>query len=139
MKGSRSAAIVALALLPLVWLWPCTFGDRYFVPYDVNQFPPVSNTATDAELATAREDANLDVTEVPVWFLPELAFARDELRAGRLPTWNPHARAGAPLHAHGLIGLCYPPNWIALSSATPAARLGSVSYTHLTLPTILLV
>ena len=53
MKGSRSAAIVALALLPLVWLWPCTFGDRYFVPYDVNQFPPVSNTATDAELATA--------------------------------------------------------------------------------------
>ena len=30
-------------------------------------------------------------------FLPELELARDELRAGRLPTWNAHARGGAPL------------------------------------------
>ena len=80
---------------------------------------PLVNAATrdkvaafvaDAELAAARDGGNLDVTEVPVWFLPELALARDELRAGRAPSWNPHARAGAPLHAHGLIGLCYPPN-----------------------------
>ena len=70
---------------------------------------------------------------MPVWFLPELELARDELRAGRLPTWNPHARAGAPLHAHGLIGLCYPPNWVALFSEDPAARLGLVAWINLAL------
>ncbi|MEC7726963.1 MAG: hypothetical protein VYD05_15680, partial [Planctomycetota bacterium] len=75
MRSPRAAATLALLLLPLVWLWPCTFGDRYFVPYDVNQFAPVANAATDAELAAAREGANLDVTEVPVWFLPELELA----------------------------------------------------------------
>ncbi|MEC8653488.1 MAG: hypothetical protein VXY92_13100 [Planctomycetota bacterium] len=133
MRSPRAAATLALLLLPLVWLWPCTFGDRYFVPYDVNQFAPVANAATDAELAAAREGANLDVTEVPVWFLPELELARDELRAGRLPTWNPHARAGAPLHAHGLIGLCYPPNLVALFSEDPAARLGLVAWINLAL------
>ena len=94
MIGAKPAAIVALLLLPLLWLWPCTFGDRYFVSYDVNRFPPVSTTASDAELAAARDGGNLDVTEVPVWFLPELELARDELRAGRAPSWNPHARAG---------------------------------------------
>ncbi len=126
-------AVVALVLLPLLWLWPCTFGDRYFVSYDVNQFPPVSTTASEAELQQARAGANYDVTEVPVWFLPELEYAHDELAAGRLPTWNPRARAGAPLHAHGLIGLCYPPNWIALFAEEPAARLGLVAWINLAL------
>jgi hypothetical protein len=133
MNRRDALAIVALVLLPLLWLWPCTFGDRYFVSYDVDQFPPVRTTATDAELATARDGANFDVTEVPVWFLPELEFARDELRAGRLPVWNPRARTGAPLHAHGLIGLCYPPNWIALFADQPAARLGVVAWINLML------
>jgi len=137
MRSTRSAAVLALALLPLVWLWPSTFGDRYFVSYDVNQFPPVSTTASEVELAAAREGANLDVTEVPVWFLPELELARDELRAGRLPTWDPHARAGAPLHAHGLIGLCYPPNWLALFADEPAARLGLVAWVNLALAGLL--
>jgi len=133
MTAARPAAIVALILLPLLWLWPCTFGDRYFVSYDVNRFPPVSTTASDAELAAARAGGNLDVTEVPVWFLPELELARDELRAGRAPSWNPHARTGAPLHAHGLIGLAYPPNWLALFADEPATRLGMVAWINLAL------
>ncbi len=133
MSRDAKIAALALALLPLWWLWPCTFGDRYFVSYDVNQFPPVSTTATDDALAQARDGANYDVTEVPVWFLPELEYARDELADGRLPTWNPRARTGAPLHAHGLIGLCYPPNWIALLSDEPAARLGFVAWINLAL------
>ena len=131
-RADRLAALTLL-LLPLVWLWPSTFGDRYFVPYDVNQFPPVSTTAAAEETAAARDGGNLDVTEVPVWFLPELELARDELGAGRAPTWNPHARAGAPLHAHGLIGLCYPPNWVALFADEPAARLGLVAWINLAL------
>ena len=130
-------ALLSLVLLPLVWLGPCVFGDRTFVSYDVNQFPPSSITATDSELALAREGANFDVTEVPVWFVPELELAGKELREGRLPTWNPTARGGAPLHAHGLIGLCYPPNWLALFADEPASKLGLVAWCNLALAGLL--
>ncbi|MFT4514943.1 MAG: hypothetical protein ACI91B_003656 [Planctomycetota bacterium] len=130
-------AVLALVLMPLVWLGPCVFGDRTFVSYDINQYPPNSITATDSELALAREGANFDVTEVPVWFVPELELAGKELREGRLPTWNPTARGGAPLHAHGLIGLCYPPNWLALFAEEPASKLGLVAWCNLALAGLL--
>ncbi len=136
-RSKVALAILALALMPLVWLWPSVLGDRTFVPYDVNQFPPASITATDEELAKTQEGANFDVTEVPVWFAPELKFAHNELSEGRLPSWNPHARGGAPLHAHGLIGLCYPPNWLALFAAEPASRLGLVAWCNLALAGLL--
>lgn len=131
--NGKHLAIVSLLLAPLLWLWPCVFGGRTFVPYDTAQFPPRSLTLSAAELAQARDGANLDVTEPPVWFVPELALAGDELRAGRLPTWNPHARGGAPLHAHGLLGLCYPPNWLALLADDPADALALVAWIDLAL------
>ncbi len=114
---------LCLALLPLLWLWPCVFGGRQFVPFDTAEFPPASLLLTNEQHAEVLVGANHDVTELAVWFVPELELARDELRAGRLPTWNPHARGGAPLHAHGLLGLCYPPNWLALCADDPTARL----------------
>jgi hypothetical protein len=131
--NGRRAALVSLVLLPLLWLWPCVFGGRTFVPYDLAQFPPQGLALAPAEFAAARDGANLDVTEVPVWFVPEMTLARDELLAGRAPTWNPHARGGAPLHAHGLIGLCYPPNWLALFAGEPADRLVFVAWVNLAL------
>lgn len=131
--NGKHLAVLSLLLAPLLWLWPCVFGGRTFVPYDLAQFPPASLSLSPEELAAAKDSANFDVTEVPVWFLPELVFARDELHAGRLPVWNPHARGGAPLHAHGLIGLCYPPNWLALLSDDPASRLVYVAWLNLAL------
>lgn len=133
----QGLAILSLVLLPLVWLWPSVFGSRTFVSYDINQFAPASILASDSELAQAREGANFDVTEVPVWFVPELELASRELREGRLPTWNPNARGGAPLHAHGLIGLCYPPNWLALFADEPASRLSWVAWCNLALAGLL--
>ncbi|MBL8752760.1 MAG: hypothetical protein JNK15_05620, partial [Planctomycetes bacterium] len=127
------AAIVSLVLLPLLWLFPSVFGDRVFVPYDVAEFPPSATTATPEQVAAMRDGANYDVTEPPVWFVPELELAKAELAAGRLPTWNPHARGGAPLHAHGLIGLCHPPNWVALLAHDPRASLGVVVWLDLAL------
>ena len=130
---ARWLAIATLALLPLVWLWPSVFGDRTFVPYDLAEFPPASLSLPADEVAAMRQRANHDVTEVPVWFLPEMELARDELLAGRWPAWNPHSRGGTPLHAHGLIGLCHPPNWLALFAADPGSRLGLVAWINLAL------
>ena len=131
--NGKHLAVLSLLLAPLLWLWPSVFGDRTFVPYDTAQFAPVKLTLSPEQLAAAQDGANFDVTEPPVWFVPELVFARDELRAGRLPVWNPHARGGAPLHAHGLIGLCYPPNWLLLLADNPAARLAHVTWINLAL------
>ena len=48
--NGRSLALLSLLLAPLLWLWPCVFGDRLFVPYDVAQFPPTSLTLSPAQL-----------------------------------------------------------------------------------------
>lgn len=132
-RRGRLLALATLVLLPLAWLWPSVFGGRTFVPYDLAEYPPVSTSLPPAELAAIRAGKNRDVTEVPVWFLPELVFARDEVRAGRLPVWNPHARGGTVLHAHGLLGLCYPPNWLALFADDPEARLVLLAWISLAL------
>ncbi|MEY4674898.1 MAG: hypothetical protein RL148_2682 [Planctomycetota bacterium] len=117
-------ALLLLAVLPLLLLWPNLTGSRRFVPYDLGLFPPASLKAEPADLERMRTDANLDVTEVPVWFVPELRFAQEQLAAGELPTWNPTARGGAPVHAHGLLGLAYPPNWLLFLADDPERGLG---------------
>ncbi|MBL8749426.1 MAG: hypothetical protein JNK78_09705 [Planctomycetes bacterium] len=136
-RRRHALAVAALVLFPLVWLWPCVFGGRTFVPYDLAEFPPASLSLSAEELAGVREGKNRDVTEVPVWFLPEMQFAHDELRAGRWPTWNPHARGGTALHAHGLIGLCYPPNWLALFADDPGSRLVFLAWISLAIAGVL--
>ena len=51
----------------------------------------------------------------PVWqFVPWIELARSELRAGRLPLWNPHQEAGQPLLGNGISGLSSPLLWPAL-------------------------
>ncbi len=47
-------------------------------------------------------------------FYPWREFAFAELRAGRLPAWNPYLGAGAPLLANYQTAIFYPPNWLML-------------------------
>lgn len=52
----------------------------------------------------------------PVWqFVPWAELARAELRAGRLPLWNPHQEAGQPLLGNGQSALGSPLLWPALA------------------------
>lgn len=50
---------------------------------------------------------------------PTYTFAARELRAGRLPLWNPHLYSGAPFIADNQSGVFYPPN-LALFLLAPA-------------------
>ena len=52
---------------------------------------------------------DLFVAQAPV---TEYAFA--ELRAGRLPLWNPYQLCGSPFLALTYVGIFYPANWIYL-------------------------
>ncbi len=71
-----------LALVLLAWLWPLLLGGTLFWGLPALQFYP--------------------------W----RAFAFDELRAGRLPLWNPYNGGGAPLLANYQVAVLYPPNWL---------------------------
>lgn len=130
--------ILLLVLLPLVWLWPSLVGGRTFVPYDLAAFPPASLALTQEQVAALHRDANHDITETPVWFLPELRLARRELADGRLPLWNPYARTGTTIHGYAQLGLCYPPNWLALLANDPADRLAFLAWLSLALAGVFL-
>ncbi len=121
-------AIVLLLTAPAVFLAPSLLGPRKYMPFDTAQFPPVATTLTADELAAITADQNTDVTEVPLVFRPEIAFARQELAAGRLPEWNPFARSGAPLLATAVVGLLYPPHWLLFATADPADGLALLAW-----------
>ena len=58
----------------------------------------------------------------PVWqFVPWLDFARAELRAGRLPLWNPHQSGGVPLLGNGESALGSPFYWPVLAMGVARA------------------
>lgn len=76
--------------------------------------------------------------EALFWGLPSLQFdpwrrfAFEEIRQGRLPSWNPYVGAGAPLIANYQSAIFYPPNWLYL--LLPDAPAMSVStFLHLAL------
>lgn len=112
-------ALLLLLALPLVILGPALFGDAVFLPFDPARFPPTATTLTQPQIDALDAHANMDVTEVPLTFEPELRFVRDELAQGRLPHWNPYARFGASLLATSVVGLLYPPNWCTLLALEP--------------------
>jgi hypothetical protein len=139
MTGLRAAWLCALLLClqPLGWLWPCVFGERRFVPYDLAEYPPVALQLDEAQHRAVRSGKNHDATEVPVWLLPEIAMAGRELRAGRPATWNPHARGGAVMFANGALGLAYPPTWLLLASSDPERWLGTLAWLQLAIAGLL--
>lgn len=92
--------LLALVLLPMILYWPFLLGNKaLFWGTPLLQF----------------------------W--PWRQFAVDELRAGRLPLWNPYAGCGVPLLADHQTALFYPPNLIYL--ILPVERAMGVSlYLH---------
>lgn len=71
--------------------------------------------------APAYEPENRLLMDPVLQFQPWLAFERAEIRAGRLPVWNPFAGCGAPLIANGQSALFDPFNLIVFLGPWPAA------------------
>ncbi len=125
-------AWLRLVLWPALLLLPCLVGARTFLPYDLAQYPPASLSHSDAEVAAMRAESNYDVTETPVWFVPELRRAGKTLREeGSLPNWNPTARTGTALLPHGHDAILYPYAWPALLLDDPAKWLAWLAFLNL--------
>lgn len=124
--------LAVVLLWPVLLLWPCLVGGRVFLPYDLAGHPPASLLRTDLELEAVRDGNNWDVTETPIWFVPELQRAQRTLLAeGRLPNWNPTARTGTALLPHGHDGILYPYVWPALLFRDPSHWLAWLALLNL--------
>ncbi|GAB4137848.1 MAG: hypothetical protein Fur0037_03240 [Planctomycetota bacterium] len=116
-------SVLLLLLLPTLLLGECVFGGKAFLPFDVDEYPPA---ATQLPMASIRElcaNSNYDATEAPVWFVPEWRYARESLLQGVYPHWNPYARFGEPISAHGHLGFWDPLHWPMLLFSDPADGL----------------
>lgn len=57
------------------------------------------------------------------YFQPLRWFTAEELKAGRLPLWNPYSASGEPWLANPQTGVFYPPAWLFLVLPFPAAYM----------------
>jgi len=118
-------AVVVLALLPFLLFAPALLPGRALSPVD--QLFLVAPWSAVAPAPPRPNPALADVSQV---FHPWTVYTAREIRAGRLPLWNPYAYAGVPFLSNPQTALFFPLTW--LTWVLPAA-LG------LTLPQVLKV
>ncbi|WP_337173763.1 hypothetical protein [Paludisphaera sp.] len=124
----RECAAFGLALAACVggFLHEALFAGRVLSPADV-LLVQASFRAPDAP---PHEPANRLLMDPVLQFQPWLAFERAEIRAARLPAWNPFAGCGAPHIANGQSAVFDPLNWIVFLGPWPAS-LGWVAAARL--------
>jgi hypothetical protein len=137
-SGRDLGAFFLLLVLPALLLLDSVFLGRHYLPFDLAEYPPAADTLTKEQRADLRIDANYDATEAPIWFAIELQLAREAISHGDLPQWNNYVRGGAPMLAHGHMGLLNPLHWPALLFSDPADGLLCLTYTMFALAGILM-
>lgn len=95
--------LLVFILLACLLLWPVVFGGQVFVPATLLRY-----------VAPWEQDSK------PPWnplmydsvgqFYPWRHFAAEELRAGRIPLWNPYQFCGTPFVANSQSAVFYPGN-----------------------------
>lgn len=118
-------------MLLLAVVWPFSgalFGDGSMLSFDTRRtgFAPFQVERPDD---VDRRPANLVTSDINGWIVPETALMVRELRAGRLPLWNPHVLCGQPLLANLAFAPFYPPNWLALV-IEPTRALAWITVLH---------
>ncbi|MEX0879755.1 MAG: YfhO family protein [Thermoanaerobaculia bacterium] len=113
----RTALLLALA--PLLFTGRAILTGGVFAPLDIAyQAEPLRSRR--AELGIVRTWNPLTV-DVVSQMLPWRKAVRDALENGRLPLWNPHLLAGAPLLAVQQPAVLHPGTWIGLLLPLPQA------------------
>jgi hypothetical protein len=102
------AARVILVILPLVWFAPALRPGHTLSPLD-NLFTTAPWRAI-APGPVQPAPALGDVTQV---FHPWTLWAAREVRAGRLPLWNPYSYAGVPFYSNPQTACLFPLTWLS--------------------------
>jgi hypothetical protein len=106
------AAALLLALPVLIYLGPLLLGFKVFAATStLYAFAPWQHlTPPDAQ-----SYFNLVLTDVPMADYPWRFFAREMIRDGVFPAWNPHVFAGTPFYSNpqtGIFSLFSLPIWV---------------------------
>jgi hypothetical protein len=100
-------AVVVLALLPFLLFAPALLPGRALSPVD--QLFLVAPWSAMAPTPPRPNPALADVAQV---FHPWTLYTAREVRAGRLPLWNPYAYAGVPFLSNPQTALFFPLTWL---------------------------
>lgn len=100
-------AAALLVIVLLVFFWRALPSDQVLSPAAAVFDTPVFASSTPLD---GRPEGNELLFDQVYQFTPWRAFARDELRAGRLPLWNSHSSTGTPLVATMQSAVFYPIN-----------------------------
>lgn len=113
---SRAHDVLACVVLLFAVLWPFSdtlVGDGCMLSFDTRRtgFAPFQ---VERPADVDARPANLVTSDINGWIVPETELMVRELRAGRLPLWNPYVLCGQPLLANLAFAPFYPPNLLAL-------------------------
>ncbi|MEW8289500.1 MAG: hypothetical protein AB2672_03145 [Candidatus Thiodiazotropha endolucinida] len=90
--AQRSAPLLVLILIAVVMLGANPLVGETIAPFDfLVQFPGWKNTGIESPVKHRKHSDVLDAK------LPSWRYAREKLRQGELPLWNPHVLGGNPL------------------------------------------
>jgi hypothetical protein len=105
-----AALLFGIAVFAL--LGPALVGARTFLPSSVLYFIP---PWTPQKPPDVQAYFNPVLSDVPTSYYPWWGYARDSLRSGSVPQWNPYVLAGTPFYANAQSALFSPfslPLWI---------------------------
>lgn len=106
------SAALLLALPVLAYLWPVLIGGQILSPIaGLYELPPWKAYAP----SDLHSYLNFNLIDVPLADYPWRVFARESIRSGTLPLWNPHVFAGVPFFSNPQNGLFSPfniPLWV---------------------------
>lgn len=112
--------LLGLLATQLVSLWPSLIGDKALLPLDLLAQPDMYLPRAPA---TPRiEPQNLLVSDLVLVIYPTAELARDELRAGHVPLWNPYSFCGAPLLGGATASVFSPFNLLHLAFDADSPR-----------------
>lgn len=119
--------VLGLLLLALCLYYPLLFG-RPVMPDTWEQFEPWNTELglsgpLDPEIRHSNYDAIL-------LYIPWNKFAHDELRAGRIPAWDPYCLGGVPLLQNHLVPVFYPVYTLIAWLFPPLMILGVSGFIH---------
>lgn len=106
------SAAALFALVVLVYLWPALVGGAVLSPASLLWGVPPWRASLPPE---GVRYFNGLLSDVPTSYQPWSVLARDLIRDGTFPAWNPHAFAGTPLFGNLSVGWLDPfrlPLWI---------------------------
>jgi hypothetical protein len=114
-------------LIACIWLLPLLWGDQLGQSYDLVRDPPF---AAGAPRETLPQRALFP--DAARAFHPWQVVAREQVRHGQLPLWNPYEYGGQPLLGNMQSALVFPLTWLALLFS-PDSAAGAIAVAKLVL------